>query len=134
MFVTRSTSCLSDHSRCGVPTAPRKYLVVTMFAALTDQESGNSTPCCSKLTLPSRQLVITTSRRSHVTWSYGCTPTVVWMRRIFRPVPLRLPLWDGAPLLTVSVIAPLPLPLALRLVVCTRRLGVAIPKHRNFLL
>src|ERR1044072_18329 len=26
-------SCLSDHSRCGVPTAPRKYLVVTMFAA-----------------------------------------------------------------------------------------------------
>jgi hypothetical protein len=52
-----------------VPTAPRKYLVVTMFVAFTDQESGNSTPFCSKLTEPSRQLVITTSRRSQVTWS-----------------------------------------------------------------
>ena len=46
-----------------------KYLVVTMLAAFTDQKSGNSTPCCSKLTEPSRQFVITTSRRSQVTWS-----------------------------------------------------------------
>src|SRR5216684_568877 len=59
---TLSTSCLRLHSRCEVPTAPRKYFVVTMLAALTDQKSGNSTPCCSKLTVPSRQLVITTSR------------------------------------------------------------------------
>jgi hypothetical protein len=44
-------------------------LVITMLAAFTDQKSGNSTPCCSKLTEPSRQLVITTSRRSQVTWS-----------------------------------------------------------------
>ena len=67
----------SEVSRCGVPRAPRKYLVVTMFAALTDQKSGNSTPRCSKLTEPSRQLVITTSRDSQVTASYGCTPAVV---------------------------------------------------------
>src|SRR5215469_962904 len=105
---TLSTSCLRLHSRCGVPTAPRKYLVVTMLAALTDQESGNSTPCCSKLTVPSRQLVITTSRRSHVTWSYGCLPGVVWLRRIFRPPPLlRLPLRAAEPL-TVSVMTALP--------------------------
>src|SRR5580693_4311761 len=78
-----------------------------MLAALTDQESGNSTPCCSKLTLPSRQFVITTSRRSHVTWSYGCTPAVVLTRRIFNP--LRLPLRAVRPLLlTVSVTAVLP--------------------------
>src|SRR5581483_2610843 len=77
---------LSDRSRSGVPTAPRKYLVVTMLVALIDQESGNSTPRCSKLIEPSRQLVITTSRRSQVTWSYGCTPAVVLIRRIFRPV------------------------------------------------
>jgi hypothetical protein len=40
-----------------------------MLAALTDQKSGNSTPRCSKLTEPSRQLVMTTSRRSQVTSS-----------------------------------------------------------------
>ena len=45
-----------------------------MFAALTDQKSGNSTPRCSKFTVPSRQLVMTTSRRSQVTWSYGWVP------------------------------------------------------------
>jgi hypothetical protein len=46
-------------------------LVVTMFDAFTDQKSGNSTPRCSKFTEPSRQLVITTSRRSQLTSSYG---------------------------------------------------------------
>src|ERR671913_2138845 len=80
-------SCRSDHSRSGVPTAPRKYLVVTMFAALTLQKSGNSTPRCSKLIEPSRQFVMTTSRRSQVTSSYGCTPAVVKTRLIFRPFP-----------------------------------------------
>src|SRR5690349_15478339 len=79
-------SCRSDHSRCGVPTAPRKYLVVTMFAALTLQDSGNSTPRCSKLIEPSRQLVMTTSRRSHATSSYGCTPSVVQTRCTLSPV------------------------------------------------
>ena len=48
-----------------------------MLVALTDQKSGNSTPRCSKFTEPSRQLVITTSRRCQVTSSYGCTPGVV---------------------------------------------------------
>ena len=67
----------SDHSRTSVPTAPRKYFVVTMLAAFTDQKSGNSTPRCSKLIEPSRQLVMTTSRRSQVTSAYGCTPAVV---------------------------------------------------------
>src|SRR6266545_197435 len=98
-------SCFRLHSRSGVPTAPRKYLVVTMLAALTDQKSGNSTPRCSKLTEPSRQFVITTSRRSHVTWSYGCTPGVVKTRPIRSPLPV-LPPDRFAPLaepLTVSV-------------------------------
>src|SRR5213076_2360415 len=98
---TRSTSCLRLHSRCGVPTAPRKYFVVTMLAALTLQKSGNSTPRCSKLTEPSRQLVITTSRRSQVTSSYGCTPSVVQTRStrsplpaVARPLPLAPPVPD----------------------------------------
>src|SRR5882762_651190 len=83
----RSMSCLRLTSRCGVPTAPRKYLLVTMLTAFTDQDSGNSTPRCSKLIEPSRQLVMTTSRRSHTTSSYGCTPGVVWIRWICIPLP-----------------------------------------------
>src|SRR3954468_15468828 len=78
-------SCLSDHSRSGVPTAPRKYFVVTMLAALTLHDVGNSTPRCSKLIEPSRQLVMTTSRRSHSTSSYGWTPSVVHTRSTRRP-------------------------------------------------
>src|SRR5437660_12512458 len=93
------------HSRSGVPTAPRKYFVVTMLAALTLQKSGNSTPRCSKLTEPSRQFVITTSRRSQVTSSYGCTPSVVHTRSTRRPLLVvvrppslaRLPLASPAP-------------------------------------
>ncbi len=69
VFTMRSISCLRLVSRCGVPTAPRKYLLVTMLTAFTDQKSGNSTPRCSKLTEPSRQLVMTTSRRSQATSS-----------------------------------------------------------------
>src|SRR3954465_10562003 len=86
-------SCLSDHSRWSVPTAPRKYLVVTILAALTLQKSGYSTPRCSKLTEPSRQFVMTTSRRSHVTSSYGWTPSVVHTRCSFSPpaAPARVP-------------------------------------------
>src|SRR3954451_5820004 len=84
-------SCLSDHSRSGVPTAPRKYLVVTMFAAFTLQNAGNSTPFCSKLIEPSRQFVMTTSRRSHSTSSYGWTPSVVQTRSTRSPPPATLP-------------------------------------------
>jgi hypothetical protein len=61
--------CRRLDSRVGVPTAPRKYLLVTMLVAFTDQDSGNSTPRCSKLTVPSRQFVMTTSRRCQVTSS-----------------------------------------------------------------
>src|ERR687894_2522794 len=75
-------------SRCGLPTAPRKYFVVTMLVALMLHSAGNSTPRCPKLIEPSRQLVMTTSRRSQVTSSYGCTPAVVKTRLIFRPFPL----------------------------------------------
>ena len=52
-----------------MPTAPRKYFVVTIVEALADQKSGNSTPRCSKTVSPVFQLVCTTSRRSHVTSS-----------------------------------------------------------------
>src|ERR1700742_925827 len=79
-------SCFRLHSRSGVPRAPRKYFVVTMFAALMLQLSGNSTPCCSKLIEPSRQLVMTTSRRSQATSSKGCTPSVVHTRSTWSPV------------------------------------------------
>src|SRR5215213_3055969 len=74
-------------SRCELPTAPRKYFVVTMFAALMLHSAGNSTPRCSKLIEPSRQLVMTTSRRSQTTSSYGCTPAVVKTRLTLRPLP-----------------------------------------------
>ena len=66
---TRSMSWRRLDSRASVPSAPRKYLLVTMLTALSDQDCGNSTPRCSKLTEPSRQFVITTSRRSQTTSS-----------------------------------------------------------------
>src|SRR5687767_8233025 len=70
-----------------------------MVEALTDQKSGNSTPRCSKTVSPVFQLVCTTSRRSQVSSSYGCTPSVLKTRSIVIPAALmRL----AAPL-TVSV-------------------------------
>src|SRR3954454_2865545 len=96
-------SCLRLHSRASVPSAPRKYLVVTIVDAFTDQESGNSTPRCSKTVAPVFQLVWTTSRRSHESSSQGCTPSVLKTRSIFRPAPLcALRVVRAAPL-TVSV-------------------------------
>ena len=56
-------------SRTSVPTAPRKYFVVTIVEALTLQKSGNSQLRCSNTTSPVFQLVWTTSRRSQVTSS-----------------------------------------------------------------
>ena len=61
--------------------------MVTIVEALTDQKSGNSTPRCSKTVSPVFQFVWTTSRRSQVTSSYGCTPSVLKTRSIFRPLP-----------------------------------------------
>ena len=60
-----------------------------MVEALTDQKSGNSTPRCSKTVSPVFQLVCTTSRRSQVSSSYGCTPSVLKTRSIFSPASLR---------------------------------------------
>src|SRR5947209_9669634 len=94
------------HSRSGVPTAPRKYFVVTMLAALTLQKSGNSTPRCSKLIDPSRQFVMTTSRRSQVTSSYGCTPSVVHTRSTRRPPPVARPLLPEVASLVRPPLAP----------------------------
>jgi hypothetical protein len=56
-------------SRAGVPTAPRKYFVVTIVDALTLQKSGNSTPRWSKIVAPVFQFCWTTSRFSQVTSS-----------------------------------------------------------------
>src|SRR5512139_1364723 len=94
-------SCLRLHSRTSVPTAPRKYLVVTIVEALTDQKSGNSTPRCSKTASPVFQFVWTTSRRSQVISSYGCTPSVLKPRSIFSPFGVLRP--ERADPLTVSV-------------------------------
>src|SRR5690606_2293001 len=99
-------SCLRLHSRCGVPTAPRKYLLATIWVAFIDQAAGNSTPFCSKLTDPSRQLVMTMSRRSHSTSSYGCTPGVVKMRWIFSPLRRPPPLRAVAPVVSVMPAPP----------------------------
>ena len=59
----------NDDSRSGVPSVPRKYFWATMLVALTDHEAGNSTPGCSKATLPSFQFEIRASRRSQTTSS-----------------------------------------------------------------
>ena len=83
---TRSMTCLSDDSRSGVPSVPRKYFWVTMLVAFSDHVVGNSTPSCSKATDPSRKLVMRASRRSQVTSSEGCTPSVVKWRRMPMPV------------------------------------------------
>src|SRR5215210_7329802 len=72
-------------SRTSVLRAPRKYFVVTMVEALTDQKSGNSTPRCSKTVSPVFQLVWTTSRRSQVISSYGCARSLLKTRSILRP-------------------------------------------------
>ena len=86
-------SCRRLVSRTSVPSAPRKYFVVTMVDALTLQELGNSTAFCSKTTSPVFQFVWTTSRRSQVTSSYGWTPGVLntGARRsaLLRPRPFR---------------------------------------------
>ncbi len=57
-----------------------------MVDAFWLQKSGNSTPFCSKMLSPVRQLVWTTSRRSQVTASYGCTPGVVYTRSTVSPL------------------------------------------------
>src|SRR3954470_13445093 len=110
-------SCLRLHSRASVPTAPRKYLVVTIVEAFTDQKSGNSTPRCSKTVSPVLQFVCTTSRRSQVTSSYGCAPLVLNTRSMCRPSPTCHEVLRCFPGFTVSVM-PTSSPLILSILVC----------------
>ncbi len=84
---TRSTTWRNDDSRSGVPSVPRKYFWATMLVAFTDHATGNSTSRCSNATVPSFQLLIRASRRSHTTSSYGSTPGDVNNRR--RPMDTR---------------------------------------------
>ena len=66
---TRSMTWRSDDSRPGVPSVPRKYFWATMLVAFSDHDTGNSTPRCSKATVPSFQFEIRASRRSQTTSS-----------------------------------------------------------------
>jgi hypothetical protein len=52
LLTTRSMSCLTELSRSGVPTWPRKYLLTTTFVASWLQLFGTSTSFCSKTVLP----------------------------------------------------------------------------------
>jgi hypothetical protein len=76
---TREIIWRTERSRCGDPSGPRKYFCATMFVAVADQKTGNSTSRCSKAgpSLPG----MTASRTSHSTSSYGSTPGVV-LRRV----------------------------------------------------
>ena len=44
MPATRETICLTERSRVGESSWPRKYFWATMFVAFCDQVFGNSTP------------------------------------------------------------------------------------------
>jgi hypothetical protein len=95
---TRSITWRSEVSRSAEPSVPRKYFWATMLVAFRLQPTGNSTPSCSKATEPSFQFEMRASRRSHTTWSYGCTPGLVKWRWI--PMPVRSGAMDmgGSPL------------------------------------
>ena len=72
-------------SRASVPTAPRKYLVVTMVEALTDQKSGNSTPRCSKTVSPVFQFGLDDVAALPGDLVVGVHARVVKMRSIVSP-------------------------------------------------
>ena len=86
---TRSIICLTERSRWGVPSWPRKYLLATTWVASCDQDLGISRSFCSKTTLP-RSLVMAASRSSHSTVSYGWTSGRVKRRSICEALPGRL--------------------------------------------
>src|SRR5665213_3364231 len=76
---TRPIICLTERSRSGEESCPRKYFWATMLVAFCDHVDGNSMSCCSKATwspCPMRA-----SRRSHSTVSKGWTSGVVKKRR-----------------------------------------------------
>src|SRR4051795_4402873 len=77
---TRPIICLTERSRAGVSSCPRKYFWATMFVAFCDQDFGNSTFSCSN-TMRS-PWPMRASRVSHSTLSKGWTPGVVKYRLI----------------------------------------------------
>src|SRR6185436_10366170 len=81
---TRPISCLTERSRSGEPTWPRKYFETTMLVACCDHGFGISTPRCSKTSAPF-SLPMTASRSSHSTWSKGSAPAVEKNRGKSRP-------------------------------------------------
>ena len=82
MLDTRPTICLTERSRVGESSWPRKYFWATMFVAFCDHVEGNSTPSCRKE--PTAAV-----RVSHSTVSNGCTPAWVNRRRTVRASPER---------------------------------------------
>ena len=78
MPATRPTICLTERSRSGELSWPRKYFWATMFVAFCDHDAGNSTSVCSKETVPPWPM--RASRSSHSTVSNGCTPGCVKKR------------------------------------------------------
>ena len=73
---TRSISCLTEVSRCGVSSGPRKYFETTTLVAVCDQKSGISTSICSKTASPDSSVIVAL-RRAHATSSNGSTPGFV---------------------------------------------------------
>src|SRR6185295_16230746 len=66
VLTTRPMSCLTERSRSGELTCPRKYFETTMLVACCDQVFGISTPRCSNTTVPF-SLPMIASRKSHST-------------------------------------------------------------------
>ena len=75
---TREIICLTERSRVGDVSWPRKYFWATMLVAFCDQLLGNST--CSCLKPPTAAV-----RDSHSTSSNGCVPAVVKRRGMESP-------------------------------------------------
>src|SRR3989338_2888425 len=84
VLATRSMSDLTDRSRVGLPSAPRKYFDTTTLVAVCDHGFGISTSVCWK-TISPRSLVIAEVLSSQVTSLYGWTPGVVKRRGTARP-------------------------------------------------
>src|SRR5918996_927114 len=91
---TRPIICLTDDSRSGVPSRPRKYFWATMLVAFCDHVTGNSTPRCSNA--GSAGSPMTASRISHSTQSKGCLSTSVKRRGTLTPAPLAVTLGAAA--------------------------------------
>jgi hypothetical protein len=79
---TRPIICLTERSRVGEASCPRKYFWATMFVAFCDHVAGNSTSSW-------RNEPTAAVRDSHSTMSNGCTPACVNRRRTVRASPER---------------------------------------------